>query len=620
MLEISEREAAGWAGTVTELLLSDADAVVRRLENFVTQQLRLAVEPPQRKAWRECHVALAAALRMTIAAVPSASSWGVVLEYELPRERGRRPDVVVITPGPIMVLEFKSFFAPEIGHLDQVRAYARDLEHYHAASRGRPVKPILVLTTYTGSPHEVDGVIVTGPQDLGSILSNCASTSRALDAAEVALWVQGDYAPLPTLVRAARAIFEHEPLPRIRRAESAGVPQALAALNAIVETAIRKGGRHLSLLTGVPGAGKTLVGLQFVYLLREKDDDARPAVFLSGNGPLVEVLQHALQSRVFVQDVHGFLQSYGGGGRRTPEERVWVYDEAQRAWDADRVREKRGHGFSEPEDFLRLGARVPGSAVIVGLIGEGQEIHLGEEAGLRQWNDALRVVGGEWIVHCPPRLADHFSAAQVVATPDLDLTTTLRSHLASDQHRWVGLLLEGDLSSASEVAAAVRSAAFVLYVSRDLDAITTYVRQRYTGEFDKRYGLLVSSKGTVLQSFGMDNSYAATKRVRLGQWYNDDASSPFSCCQFRELVTEFSCQGLELDFPVIGWGDDLVWLASRWQNKPGRSRARDPHRLRINSYRVLLTRGRDGMAIFVPPISAMDATHEALLRAGAIEL
>jgi hypothetical protein len=141
-----------------------------------------------------------------------------------------------------------------------------------------------------------------------------------------------------------------------------------------------------------------------------------------------------------------------------------------------------------------LGAQVPDFAVIVGLIGEGQEIHLGEESGLPQWNDALRVVGGEWIVHCPPRLTDNFSGVRVVATPALDLTTTLRSHLASDQHRWVGFLLEGGLSSANEVAAALRSAVFSLYVSRDLNSISTYVRQRYSGELDKRYGLLASSK------------------------------------------------------------------------------------------------------------------------------
>ena len=398
------------------------------------------------------------------------------------------------------------------------------------------------------------------------------------------------------------------------------MPQALAALNAIVDKATREGGNHLALLTGVPGAGKTLVGLQFVYLARERDDDARPAVFLSGNGPLVQVLQHALQSKIFVQDVHGFLKSYGGRSARTPEERIWVYDEAQRAWDADQVNKKRGQELSEPEDFLRLGARVGGSAVMVGLIGEGQEIHLGEEAGLRQWNDALRAVGGKWTVHCPPRLAGNFNAVAVVDAPALDLTTTLRSHLASDLHRWVGILLEANLSDAQKLASSVRSAGFALYVGRELGAITAYVRERYAGELDKRYGLLASSKGTVLHGFGIDNSYAATKRVRLGPWYNDDPFSRLSCCQLTEIVTEFSCQGLELDFPIIGWSDDLIWVGSRWHDKPGRSSARDPRRLRLNSYRVLLTRGRDGMAIFIPPTPTMTATYEALLEAGAVAI
>jgi hypothetical protein len=135
MSDVSERKLAGWVGSAKDLLLSNADAIIQALENFVTQQLRLAIERSQRQAWRECHVTLAAALWMAIAALPGASSWGVVLEYELPRERGRRPDVVVITPGPIIVLEFKSVYSWELGHLDQVRAYARDLEHYHSASR-----------------------------------------------------------------------------------------------------------------------------------------------------------------------------------------------------------------------------------------------------------------------------------------------------------------------------------------------------------------------------------------------------------------------------------------------------------------------------------------------------
>ncbi|MEZ4504269.1 MAG: DNA/RNA helicase domain-containing protein [Thermomicrobiales bacterium] len=142
------------------------------------------------------------------------------------------------------------------------------------------------------------------------------------------------------------------------------------------------------------------------------------AVFLSGNGPLVKVLQYALKSTVFVQDVHGFLRDYGGTSSRLPRERIWVYDEAQRAWDSKRVQEKRGHEYSEPEDFIRLGERVTDWALIVGLIGEGQEIHLGEESGLGQWNDAIANSRLPWIVHCPTRLASTFPSAQSIHAND----------------------------------------------------------------------------------------------------------------------------------------------------------------------------------------------------------
>jgi hypothetical protein len=143
-----------------------------------------------------------------------------------------------------------------------------------------------------------------------------------------------------------------------------------------------------------------------VYATRFSDDGGhRTAVFLSGNDPLVKVLRYALESKVFVQDMHGFLMQYGGNSKRSPEEHIWVYDEAQRAWDSTRVSEKRGHAASEPEDFLRIGERMKGWAMMVGLIGEGQEIHLGEEAGIEQWNTALDAMHGHWTVHCPRKCA-----------------------------------------------------------------------------------------------------------------------------------------------------------------------------------------------------------------------
>jgi len=420
------------------------------------------------------------------------------------------------------------------------------------------------------------------------------------------------------LVAAARRIFEHEPLPQIKRAASAGIPQALASLQRTAREAQRKHERHLALVTGVPGAGKTLVGLQFVYLTRFSEDDSeRPAVFLSGNGPLVKVLQHALKNQIFVQDVHGFLIRYGGNSSRLPTEHIWVYDEAQRAWDGERVLSKRGHGLSEHEDFVRLGMRVPDWAMLVGLIGEGQEIHLGEEGGLKLWSDAIEASGGDWTIHCPQHIASVFDGHNVVVEDELELTVTLRSHVAGELHQWVRSLLDGRLAEASSIAHPMQVADYNLYVTRDIEEAKRYVRTRYEGDEDKRYGLLGSSKAKNLPLFGLNTSFQATRGFRPGPWYNDPVSSLRSCCRLIEVATEFSCQGLELDFPIVGWDTDLVWDGVQWHTKVGRSsKAHDARQLRLNSYRVLLTRGRDGMIVFVPLLTELDATYAALLSAG----
>jgi hypothetical protein len=478
------------------------------------------------------------------------------------------------------------------------------------------VMPILVLTESTDPPAVVDGVTIVGPNDLSGSLTQLVGSDNGAGIDPEA-WLSADYAPLPTLVAAARTIFQHEPLPQIRRAHSAGIPETIAELIRIADGAQARNELCLAVVTGVPGAGKTLVGLQFVYS-NHFEGDGRTAVFLSGNGPLVKVLQHALKSSVFVQDVHGFLKAYGGSKQRLPEEHIWVYDEAQRAWDAERVQEKRGHAASEPEDFLRLGTRMKGWALVVGLIGEGQEIHLGEEAGLGQWNDAIAAVGGGWSVYCPTKLAEAFPAAKTVHTRhELDLTASLRSHLAEDVQLWVRQLLDGNLGKAAETANVVAGQGFDMYLTRDIEVAKAYVRDRYAGNLDKRYGLLASSKAKNLDRYGVRNGFNFTKVLKEGPWYNDPPESRLSCCALHDVATEFACQGLELDFPIVSWGSDLVWNGSRWQSPPQpRSQARDPHTLRLNSYRVLLSRGRDGFVVFVPDEPQMNLTCDALRDAG----
>jgi hypothetical protein len=570
-------------------------------------------------AWRGEYGVLSVTLREIVASVARAEKWAVIFEYELPRERGRRPDIVILTGSQVIVLEFKETRLLLRAHVDQVAAYARDLRHYHAGSHDKLVDPVLVLTGATETTRAFGEVTVVNPEGLREVIRQLErrAPDEAIDAAG---WLAADYSPLPSLVNAARRIFEHEPLPQIKRAQSAGIPDTIATLVAAANEARQKQELHLALITGVPGSGKTLVGLQFVYENHFGDTGSkRTAVFLSGNGPLVEVLQYALESRVFVQDVHGFLKQYGGMSTRTPEEHIWVYDEAQRAWDAQRVFEKRGHDLSEPQDFLSIGSRKDSWALMVGLIGEGQEIHLGEEAGIAQWNDAIARTSDSWTVHCPQKIAHIFDAAERLDTNEsLDLDMSLRTHLAEDVQGWVQDLLDGQLDDAAAHAEMMEKQGFRLYLTRELEQATNYVRERYRLEKDKRYGFLGSSKGK-LDPFGIPTDYRATQRIRIGPWYYDDPESAKSCCQLGSAATEFQCQGLELDLPIVGWGVDLHWGGQRWQSPPQRrSQAHDPHLLRLNSYRVLLTRGRDGAVLYVPDGGApFDSDSAALQAAGA---
>lgn len=634
----------GWQGTVAEFLdLAQSDL----LASLAARHLHVMGLPPsgeQMDAWRGEYEILGAALREIVASTSRAGDWAVIFEYELPRERGRRPDVVILTGSQVLVLEFKETATLQRAHVDQVAAYARDLRHYHAASHDKLVDPVLVLTHCAEERLQLDGrrgpdvrrcagagvglgseleldssdVAVVNPQGLRAVIAELER--RAPDEpVDVHGWLEADYSPLPSLVSAARSIFEHEPLPQIKKAQSAGIPDTIATLVAAANQARQNGELHLALITGVPGSGKTLVGLQFVYENHFGDTGShRSAVFLSGNGPLVQVLQYALRSKVFVQDVHGFLKQYGGASTRTPEEHIWVYDEAQRAWDAQRVLEKRGHDRSEPEDFLHIGARKDSWALIVGLIGEGQEIYLGEEAGLSQWNDAIRKSSESWTVHCPRKIASIFESADRLETNEsLDLDMSLRTHLAEDVQGWVQDLLDGRLDAAAGHAEAMERQGFRLYLTRDLERARSYVRERYRTEEDKRYGFLGSSKSK-LERFGIPADFYSTQRVKIGSWYYDHPDSAGSCCRLDSAATEFQCQGLELDLPIVGWGVDLHWDGRGWQSPPQRrSTARDPHLLRLNSYRVLLTRGRDGVVLYVPDGGpAFDADFEALEAAG----
>lgn len=613
---------------------------------YVTASLNGFVEgasPEQIRAWKDSIPPLQREVGEVIAAVPRSEQYDAILEYELPLE-SRRPDVIFLTDAAVVVLELKGKLYPDQADIDQVEAYARDLTCYHQACASVPVVPILVPTRSRGEQGSINGVRVIGPDGIDGVLAEMsqAGTRQRITAAE--FLAPEAYRPLPTLVAAARELFHQGDIRPIHRARAATDP-AVEHIAKIVHEAARTRTRHLILLTGVPGAGKTLVGLRVVHahylddlvVPRNGVAPTVPAVYLSGNGPLVEVLQYEFRQaggggKTFVRAVRDYVRTYSGTRGRVPSEHVLVFDEAQRAWDREQIASKTevsvAAAKSEPEHFIEFAERIPEWSVVLGLVGTGQEIHIGEEAGTGQWIDAVArsPQSSQWTVHAPPNLAGLFADDAVTRrlAPALNLDQELRFHQASDLHRFVELLLSNeDTERVREVAQKLAGAGYHIRITRDLDAARSYMRSRYGENPNARFGLIASSRDRDLERFGVRNDFQSTKRVRSGPWYSDPEDHPDgrSCRHLRDCVTEFGAQGLELDAVLLAWGTDYEFRDGAWSvaNARGYKRGthiRDARQLRMNAYRVMLTRGRDATVVYVPPIGRLSQTFERLTECG----
>ena len=259
------------------------------------------------------------------------------------------------------------------------------------------------------------------------------------------------------------------------------------------------------------------------------------------------------------------------------------------------------------------------------LVGEGQEIYNGENAGIQQWNTAINKGVEDWEVVCPDKLLPVFGHDQRILknanSNSLDLTVSLRTHLAGDVSDFVNDVIDGKIKQAAKKAPSIFDYGFTMLITRNLEKAKEYCDSRYKGNLTKRYGLLASSKAKGLSSYGVDNSFYGTKNTDFGKWFNTPKGSGSSCCDYRQVVTEFGCQGLELDMPIVCWGSDMSWNGHSWDKfKPAQHDSSDENVFRINSYRVLLTRGRDGFIVFVPPVSALESVYNILKEAGMEDL
>ena len=626
---------------VSSFLETHPDALIAELALADARRFR-GNEPQQIRAW-EVSVAC---LRGALTGWDAAAEWELVLEFPMLR-LGRRIDAILLTPRAILVLEFKagatSFLADDRG---QVEDYALDLQDFHSASRDVPIVPILIATAavagrvawpllFAGASRVLDASAASLPGLLRDLWARAPALDRALDPAS---WAAAPYRPVPSIVDAACTLYSRHGVADIRaaRADVHNLGRTTEAILGAIDAA-REGGLHHALfITGIPGAGKTLCGLNAVFGVGREGE----AAFLTGNPTLVHVLREALardaalgggtsldaarrKAETSIQALPGFRDHYIKHGDHLPAEHIIVVDEAQRAWSGayaiakSQAREVR-LSDSEPGHLLDIMARRHDWAVVVCLIGNGQEIHDGE-GGLAEWGAALRARPG-WRVSAPPRALDDRVARQRLPDlpgldrePALHLDIPVRSIRCAAASPWVDAVLAGDVALASHIAATSGPLPFVL--TRDLAAMRAHLRQAARGL--RRAGLLASSGARRLRADGLGAELPHMDKKAVANWFLDRWPDVRAADALEVVASEFSCQGLEIDFAGLCWGGDMIrrgggmaWHARQfkgtaWQNTAAAEKIAN----RINTYRVLLTRARYETVIWVPRGATDDGTR-----------
>lgn len=641
---------AWFACTGAELLALTPDAVAGDLATTQMSR-RLSSEPAQLHAWR-------AQVRMLQDCVRTArgQAWTIALEYDLLRLE-KRIDAIVLTAGAIVVLEFKvGATAIDNGQRAQAFDYAQDLHDFHAASRHHPIQPVVVATACRKPapfqmPLPVAGVLPVAEANEASLPALMAALDATLPRLgpplDGAAWCDAPYRPVPSIIEAAATLFARNSVAEIAeaRADAANLTTTTAAIERALDAAREAGTRVVVFVTGIPGAGKTLCGLNVVFGEMRRAGTA----FLTGNTPLVAVLREALacnragidlglgpsadparrslaprlrqarhEATQALQNVHKFLAD-NAARTNAPAERVIVFDEAQRAWDAaqamrDTQRRVSTLRMSEPAHTLDIMGRHDGFASIVALIGNGQEINTGE-AGLREWGAVIAATPG-WRAVAARRALTAADPAQRLAdeAPDwltidesLDLTVSMRSIRSEESAGWVDAVLTGDRSRAAAIARVIPDG-LPFYLTRSLDDARVALR-RFTPGL-RRSGFVRSSGARRLRAEGFDSQLTGTDEPVawfLERWPDIRASDALEVA-----ATEYACQGLELDTVGLAWGGDFVLASSGWQARHFAGTAwqivRNPTEQDFvrNTYRVLLTRARYETVIWVPRGSPPD--------------
>ena len=641
--QIVPQSRAWYGATVEKFLLAPADEVV----NSLIVNSDFPVLPTQRDAW----IGSLDVLKQSLVGLEGS----IFLEFNIPR-MGRRIDAVVIIGPVCLVVEFKVGEAEfNRQDIEQAWDYALDLKNFHEASHAVSIVPVLVATeaskslpTFLTTDHDdVYKPTCVGSDGLRPVIELAQQAIAGPDVDQKG-WPTSSYRPTPTIIESARALYAQHSVDDIARNDAGAQNLSVTSLKVdqIVDSAIEAGRKAICFVTGVPGAGKTLVGLNVATRHRRELKLPTHAVYLSGNGPLVAVLHEALtrdevarrkslgekvrkgevglKVKAFIQNVHHFRDE-ALLDPEAPPDHVVIFDEAQRAWNLQKTadfmkRRKKQSGFnmSEPEFLVSYMDRHKDWAVIVCLVGGGQEINTGE-AGIDAWLDAINARFPHWDAYISSRLTDNeYAASSGLALASkrantyfddsLHLAVSMRSFRAENVSTFIKALLDNERQLARDQFTKLYSN-YPIVITRNLEHAKNWTRSHARGS--ERYGMLASSKAQRLKPYAIDIRF----NVNPVHWFLNDRDDTRSSYYLEDVATEFQAQGLELDWACVTWDGDLRFSGDGWSYHDFRGsrwcnvRKPENQNYLLNAYRVLLTRARQGMVIFIPHGDPEDPTR-----------
>ena len=588
-----------------------------------------AVSKSQESVWMNCFIFIANNLKGLTAA---EQDYELIFEYSLPGTVHERPDVFLLTNSKAVSLEFKRKEAPQIDSnkddVAQAIRYKDWLLNHHKVTKDRSleVKSYLVCTHKNATIGSLRGIeILTGDNFCSAISDELRGEKLCTFSDE---WLASSKTEMPDMLHAIEIMYREGRIPYISDVNK----NCLSKVLGYIDDAKKKKKKILVLINGVPGAGKTAVGQSIVY--EENKNGEANAVYLSGNGPLVEALQYQINQvgnnehmgENAIQGMKEFKTSFFYRNNKVPEQSIIIFDEAQRAWDE----EKLGRGFTEPEGLFRVGERIyeeRGYTVLIGLYGNGQVIYTGEEAGLSLWEDALKE-HDDWIVIASKDLADKIQGIgkRKIVDNDVFLPISLRADFI-DCSKWVEQAICRSNVTAEQAKVELeelQKTSMQICVTRDFAKIQERAEAIDADHPEWKYGILVSNfaEQSVIRKAmpGWSIGYKGRNAVSIGgygSWFAGE------CKELDKACSVYGNQGLELDCPIVVFGGGYVrqngkWKArgSRYESDVQKGNYQDPDTIVENNFRVLLSRARKEMILLIPNDPVLDETYQYFIDMG----